>query len=476
MQEQIFRGTRCQICTGCGRCSGGNGIPVVAGGGQDGITVLAGGGLTAFWQDRIRSYKEKRLIDGGVWAHQGLQAPQGLQPEKKGKEGWLVAVDIGTTTIAMVLYDRGGQERDRFVTVNPQAEYGADVISRIEAAQDASNAARMQESVRAVLEEGIARFRKSWEADASGEAKEEEDHREISGAGADSARMIIAANTTMMYLLAGWDTQELGHAPFHASHLGIAHMCIAGLPTTLLPGLSAFVGADVLAGMYACRMAEQEEITLLVDLGTNGELVLGNRDRRIACATAAGPAFEGGATKGIWGADMVSLLARLLREGILDETGLLPEPYFEGGIRIGNVRITQQHIRQFQAAKAAIAAGIRTLTELYGLTAPEQIDRIVLAGGFGYYLKAEDAARLGLLPKALTPRVISGGNTALTGILRFGFREILSGEEGSVPEKKAESKLKEIADGTEIVNLANVPLFQEYYLDAMYLKEWESRV
>lgn len=461
MQEQIFRGTRCQICTGCGRCSGGG----------NGITVLSGGGLTAFWQDRIRSCKEKRQIDGGVWAHQGLQ------PEKKGKEGWLVAVDIGTTTIAMVLYDRGGQERDRFVTVNPQAEYGADVISRIEAAQDVSNAARMQESVRAVLEEGIARFRKSWEADASGETKEEEDHREISGAGADSARMIIAANTTMMYLLAGWDTQELGHAPFHASHLGIAHMRIAGLPTTLLPGLSAFVGADVLAGMYACRMAEQEEITLLVDLGTNGELVIGNRDRRIACATAAGPAFEGGATKGIWGADMVSLLARLLREGILDETGLLSEPYFEGGIRIGNVRITQQHIRQFQVAKAAVAAGIRTLTELYGLTAPEQIDRIVLAGGFGYYLKAEDAARLGLLPKALTPRVISGGNTALAGILRFGYRETLS-EEGrdSFPEGKEQLQPEEIVRRTETVNLANVPLFQEYYLDAMYLKEWESRV
>ncbi|MDE5951996.1 MAG: ASKHA domain-containing protein, partial [Acetatifactor sp.] len=183
--------------------------------------------------------------------------------------------------------------------------------------------------------------------------------------------------------------------------------------TVTLPGLSAFVGGDIVAGILACGMETEEEIPLLVDLGTNGELALGNRERILCCGTAAGPAFEGGGD--IWGADMIALTAHLMRQGLVDDTGLLAEPYFEQGISIGGVQITQERIRQLQTAKAAICAGINTLIAAYGLTGAEQVSRVFLAGGFGYFLDVEAAVELGLIPQGLEGRVTAVGNTALAG-------------------------------------------------------------
>ncbi len=368
------------------------------------------------------------------------------------KSFWVAAADIGTTTIAMALYDGEGGERDRFMTVNPQVRYGADVLSRIQAASDPAVAIALQEDVLAVLKEGMHRFSETFQQ-----------AREMT----DGIRLAIVGNTSMLYLLRGLDPRELGEAPFQASHLeGVYRRRTEesgfGLEwVSLLPGLSAFVGADILAGICACRMAEREELTLLVDLGTNGEMVLGNHDRLLACATAAGPAFEGGATRGIWGADMVHLTAALLREGVLDETGLLADPYFEEGIRIGNVRLKQAHIRQLQVAKAAIGAGIGALLREYGLKDPEQIDRVVLAGGFGYFLQAEDAARIGLLPRGLSAKTEPGGNAALAGALRYGY----------CPEEM-EKELNGIRKRTQVMNLAENPYFKEHYIEAMNLAEW----
>lgn len=422
MQEQTMKEMRCHICTGCGSCFEG----------RDDTVVVANGGLVQYWQRQIR---EKQIT----------------------ADFHLIAVDIGTTTIAMVRYDEKGEERDRFVAMNPQIKYGADIISRIQEAQDRSKASEMRGSVIAVLEEGIRHFCNNCGAFETGRGV-----LFSQGDQGKRARMMIAGNTTMLYLLLGYDTEELGRAPFRATHLKKVHTEIAGIETIIMPGLSAFVGADILAGIYASEMTEQEKTTLLIDLGTNGEMAIGNQDKLIACSTAAGPAFEGGATSGIWGADMISLTARLLREGALDETGLLADPYFEGGIRIGNVEISEQHIRQLQLAKAAIAAGIESLLTLMEISSLEKIDRVVLAGGFGYYLKAEDAVCIGLLPGGLLGKVESAGNTSLAGILRYGF----FGE--------GQETLASISAKTQIVNLADVPRFQERFIEAMYLREWEK--
>ena len=407
------KGLKCQICTGCGLCPGvstENGL----GAGSGSLHVLTG----------------DSLAEGSIFF------------PRNGKR--LAAADIGTTTIAMQLYGEDGSVEERFAAVNPQTVYGADVLSRIKAAEDASQAKEMQRLVQETLKQGIKRFRKRL-------AEKEELY------------LVVAANTTMTYLLMGWDTGELGRAPFAASELSGAEFEIDGVMCLVLPAFSAFVGGDILAGCLACKMAEQKEITLLIDLGTNGELLLGNADRRLACATAAGPAFEGGVNRGIWGADMVRLLATLRREGVLDETGLLEETYFDKGIRIGNVCVTQSAVRNVQLAKAAVSAGIEILLKRYGISY-EAVDRIVLAGGFGYYLNPEDAAEIGLLPHVFVDRTVSGGNTALTGAMLAG-RQLLSSDMKSVWKQLVKYREK-----TAVLNLAMEPEFEELYMRSMQLK------
>lgn len=436
MYREAGKGIRCRICTGCGLCPGV--IPdklqaeVISS--ETGAEPYEQGGAPrkdrAAGADKLHVLAEDALL--------GRRLPL------KGGGRRLVAADIGTTTIAMLLYHEDGSVADRYVAVNPQTMYGADVLSRIRAAEDPECAGEMRRQVEGVLEKGVRRFAAGLSA-------------------GESLYMVLAANTTMTYLLMGWDTAELGRAPFRASWLSGGELELEGVPCFVLPGFSAFVGGDILAGGCACGIFHKEEITLLVDLGTNGELLLGNCRRRIACATAAGPAFEGGVNRGIWGADMVRFLAALRKEGILYETGLLAEPYFEKGVRIGNVCVTKEAVRSIQLAKAAVAAGIEILLDKYGISC-DAVDRVVLAGGFGYYLNPEDSAEIGLLPRALADKAVSGGNTALSGALYSG-RELLLSDWGSVKEK-----LEKYRCGTEVVNLAGESKFNELYIQRMELK------
>lgn len=393
-----YQGTRCQICTGCGRCA------------------PAG-----------RLKEEMRVITDS------FQLPGKKKPGGTAEE--VVIADLGTTTIAMEWYDRQGRKQGEYVRSNPQRCFGTDVISRIQAAENPMLRLQMQQLVRQVLEEGIGYFRQQ---------------------GGEPGRMSIAGNTTMLYLLLGHDPAQLGTAPFTADYLEGERLGIDGMEAVTLPGLSAFIGGDITAGILACEMDLQEEITLLVDLGTNGELALGNREKLFCCGTAAGPAFEGGSD--IWGADMIALTARLQQLGLVDENGLLAEPYFEQGITIGDVQITQERIRQLQTAKAAICAGIRTLAAAYGLMDLKQIRQVYLAGGFGYFLDVRAAVSLGLLPWELEGRVTSVGNSALAGA------RIYAGE------ADAEVRMERIRRNARVLNLAEQQNFGGEFIEAMYLR------
>ena len=429
LDGQNFRGTKCQICTGCGRCVS-----------LDGASAARRGEPSADERRRLQ------VVTTNGPGTLGLLIPSAPIPSHRGER--LVTADIGTTTIAAQLYDDKGDIATDYAGVNPQVMFGADVLSRIQAAREPEAAGRMRRQALGKLEEAVACFRAHLRP-------------------GESMRMVLAGNTTMVYLLMGYDPAELGRAPFGASHLAAAETVIGDVPCVIFPGLSAFVGGDITAGMYACGMRERRELTLLVDLGTNGEMVLGNRERRIACATAAGPAFEGGVNRGVWGADMIHLLARLKREGVMDETGLLADEYFETGVLIGDVRVTQAAIRAIQLAKGAIGAGIRILMKEYGLREDWQaIDRVVLAGGFGYYLRPEDAAEVGLLPRELETKSLAGGNTALAGALRLG-RELLAREpaEGWRPPGDIHERLG--VGGVEILNLAEHPDFEQMYFQYM---------
>lgn len=388
---------RCVVCIGCGRCG--------------------------------EYHKDLQVITDSFLKSELLSVDSA-------DKGSFVIVDIGTTTIAMEAYSEYGMKLTEYVQPNPQRVFGRDVISRIQAAERPLVAKQMQGLIKQVLIQGLEEFQKK---------------------GVDIRKIYVAGNTTMLYLLLGYATTELGYAPFKASYLEATEVELGQWSAHILPGLSAFVGSDIVAGVLASDIVTKEDIRLLIDLGTNGEMVLGNGQKMIACATAAGPAFEGMLEEGrqaVWGADLVKAVSLLLEKGILDETGLLAETYFKEGVTIGGVRITQEHVRNLQTAKAAIAAGVEILVKEYGI-AIEDISQVYLAGGFGYFLEEEAAIRIGLLPKVLQGRIQAVGNSALAGCYAYHF------------DGEAEEKITRIKELTRVINLAEVEGFAETFVNHM---------
>ena len=389
------KGNRCTICTGCGRCFGEFENPC-----------------------DILTFNKGSFFEGA-----SVSRP-------------VICTDIGTTTVAMVYADADGRALNSYVCLNPQGEFGSDVLSRIRAAKDVNALDEMKKSILEVLETGIKKFIR--ETDLCGQTD-----------------MYVSCNTTMTYLLIGYDPAELGEAPFTATHINGENfeMKVSGVnvPVTVLPGFSAFVGSDIYSGILAADLCASEKYRLLCDLGTNGEIALGNKDHLYVTATAAGPAFEGGPCKGIWGADMIHLTSVLLKEGYVDSTGLLKEPWFEAGIDIGNVHITQESIRALQLAKAAMNAGISAICRRAGISFDE-MESVVLSGGFGVHLDPEDAAAIGLLPDELKAKCRAGGNSALAGTFSFagGGR---------------------IRQTPEVINLAMEEGFNELYTSAINFPE-----
>ncbi len=415
---------KCEICVGCGRCESTT----------KGLHIIT------------ESFLKPELLPAG---------------ETAGKGSFVVA-DIGTTTIAMELYDSMGKKQAEYVAVNPQRVVGADVISRIQAAENPMMAKQLQAFVLLELGNGIEKFlMQIGEGEAAGTAKRQNVQTNTQQAPCIE-KVYIAGNTVMLNILCGHEVQSLGYAPFRADFLEQETMLIKGIPAVTMPGLSAFVGGDVVAGILATGMQRREEISLLIDLGTNGELVLGNREKLLAGSTAAGPAFEGMLRmqgKQVWGADAVACVAELLKRGIVDETGLLAEPYFEKGVTIGGVCISQENIRNLQTAKAAIATGIQALVKEYGLNGAEEIQKVYLAGGFGYYLREQAAVDIGLLPEELTGKIQAIGNSALAG--NYYYHRSTG----------ATQELEQIRSVTKVVNLAEMEAFTEEFVSNMNLKK-----
>lgn len=371
------------------------------------------------------------------------------------KEGRLYfAVDVGTTTVAIRGICDTNTRQDGFM--NPQRIYGADVISRIQAA-NAGHGQELQAMIKTRLLESLERLRTEMNPDAR------------------HCRVIIAANTTMLHLLRGFSCEGLGCAPFTPVDLSVGEelwkTAHAEYEVTFLPGISAYVGADIVSGIYALHMAESAEVSLLLDLGTNGEMVLGNSQRLLCASAAAGPAFEGGRLALMLHASgILGLLNRMRRQGVMDEYGLLADPYFEEGYPFDcsglsgtdnsasgeEQRITQDEIRELQMAKGAIRAGIHILLKEYGISAKD-VDHIYLAGGMGYYLHPEDAIGIGLLPREFEGRIQAAGNTAILGICRMAQGE----------RREALQSLTEIASGAQELILAEHPDFEEEYISAM---------
>ena len=399
-------------------------------------------------------------------------------------EEFAIAVDIGTTTIAMqLLSSQTGEVYSTNTSLNHQRRFGADVISRMKASIEGKRE-ELRRCIQGDLKKGF---------------------RELLNQSAviptQVCEIIIAGNTTMGHLLMGYDCKTLGEFPFTPVNIKMveksyqevfADTFFNNAKVKVLPGISAFVGADIVAGIFWCGMHKSKEYSLLIDLGTNGEIVLGNMDRMFATSTAAGPAFEGGNIKwgvgsiegaissaqfvngklevqtiggktpiGICGTGVLEIIAELLKAGLIDRTGLLDEEYFDEECFVAqsktgeSIVLTQKDIREFQMAKAAIRAGVDMLIRKSRI-GKEDIAHIYLAGGFGVKLNCKKAIAIGLLPKEFEKKIEAVGNSSLQGAVKM------------IVSNKGQN-LEDYIQRTEEMNLALEEEFNQLYLENMYL-------
>lgn len=390
----------------------------------------------------------------------------------KTKKSYGVAIDLGTTTLALVLVDlSNGNILKKYTAINPQRVYGTDVISRIKASNEGKSHI-LKSYIREEFIYGIRTLAK----DEGIKLK-------------DIQKIVISGNTTMIHLLMGYPCDSLGTFPFTPYKQGFINSSSDELfdiseriPIIILPAISVFVGGDVSAGLLDCGFDSLEKPCLFIDLGTNGELAMGNRERILVTSTSAGPAFEGGniscgvgsipgaichvsITKGkisyktiegappvgLCGTGVIELVSQLLKEGIIDSTGLLIDEYFDKGFCIDGIKFIQEDIRKLQLAKASIGAGIEILLKNYGISY-EQLDRIYIAGGFGYYLDINKAVGIGLLPSSLLGKTEAVGNTALSGAILASI------------DSRTKKRLEHILTVAEEINLSNEKNFNDLFI------------
>ena len=400
-----------------------------------------------------------------------------------------IAVDIGTTTIAAALVgvsDEGGKEILHTAScVNHQRRFGADVISRIAYASGAGqdvNANKLEE-----LKDIVRK-------DISGLITDLTAGIEEMGGG-DISQIVVTGNTTMLHIFRGLDVEGLGNYPYTPVDNNVYETEMFGSDLVTMPGISAFVGADIVAGIYYSEIINKDnKKELLLDLGTNGEMAFFDGKDLKVTSTAAGPVFEGGAIScgvasvpgavchvditgdsekgfltnattiagkapiGLCGTGVMETVSELVRNGIVDKSGLLSDDFFDKGFALtddGRITVTQQDIRNIQLAKGAVYTGLK---ELVGRDAP---DKVYIAGGFGSNLDYERIRSIKLFPGGFSGETVSIGNSSLKGAVKLLSAILLGRKEEALFDI---NKIKECA--TEII-LANNEDFDDSFVDAM---------
>ncbi len=397
-----------------------------------------------------------------------------------------IAIDIGTTTIAVSLVQRKEQKViDTVTTVNHQRSFGGDVISRIQAANE-GDLDKLTKSIRKDLYESIVKVIEKYNYPFK-----------------DLCGITIAGNTTMGHLLMGFSCETLGVSPFTPVDISAIETDTKTLfsdfgleesiKVSLVPGITTYVGADIVAGMLTTGFDQSEEINVLIDLGTNGEMAIGNKDKILVTSTAAGPAFEGGniscgvggikgaissvtiqeekatvttignaAPVGICGTGVVETVYELVKEELVDEAGGLEEDYFDDGFCLAMdlennpITFTQKDVREIQLAKSAIRAGLETLIGQYGIGF-DQIHKVYLAGGFGYKMDAKKATGIGMFPEELLPKIEAIGNSSLKGAVDYMKEENVA-------------RCDQIVQLSTEISLAMDKTFNELYMEYMYFE------
>jgi len=422
-----------------------------------------------------------------------------------------VAFDLGTTTIVATLVDlASGSDLAIASMVNPQTVYGDDVVSRIKKCRDEKEGlSELRRIVIRAVNTLIERVLKE------------------KGAGSDNVyEAVFAGNTAMQEILCGINPKALGEIPFTAAFNKPLKMKAAEAEIGInpagdvhvFPQIGGFVGGDTVAGIIATQLDRAKEPTLLVDVGTNGEIVLSNGGKLMATSVAAGPAFEGariingmrgttGAIEkaviaggdielnvidnvkpaGICGSGLIDIAAELLRLGVIDSTGrILPVDELPSGVPekiaariVGQdgqcsfllvngresatgkpIYLYQKDVRELQLASGAIRAGVNILLKMEGLT-PGKLGAVLMAGGFGNFIRRRNARRIGMLPPVPCERIRFMGNTSL-----FGAKMVLL-------SKDEEKYAAHVTEASQHIDLSLNPGFQEEFSSAMLFPEGE---
>ena len=417
-----------------------------------------------------------------------------------------MAIDIGTTTVAVYLVDmRTGKVKSSVSAMNSQKAYGADVISRISYASSGKEGALILKDIISVQLDNMARELAATEGISA----------------EDIFAAVITGNTTMLHLLTGADPSAISVSPYIPVFTEAIHTTPSSLGigirrnglALMLPSISSYVGADIVAGMLACGMDQSDNINLLIDIGTNGEIAIGSKKGFLCCSAAAGPAFEGAgishglggvkgainsvrhdagskcgisyttignaAPTGICGAGVIDAISVLLSAGIIEASGAFCKPdevcsrlrpfmietpnsgmAFELAKNPYGVSIiiTQKDIREIQLAKAAIAAGIKVLMKKAGIS-PDEIRNVFISGGFGNYLDKDNAIKTGLIPSALSGRIVTAGNTAGSGAVMC------------LTDSRAPERCNEIAAKSEYLELSSSQNFRDEFPECMFFGE-----
>ncbi len=463
-------------CGGRGRCRGcrikvtSGELPVT----REEADLLTAAEISDGWRLACRCQITSDLtLEVGQWESVILadHSPFEFRP----RDGLGIAIDLGTTTIVAQLLDlQSGRVLAVRTALNPQTVHGSDVMSRIQLATEGGQAAQLVHELR----RGLGKLSSKLVAASAID-------------GARVATVVVAGNTVMHHLFCGIDVAPLARWPFATADTGPRCFRASELgwelagdpPVRFLPCLGGFVGSDILCGILATKMHESATPLMLIDLGTNGEIVIGNRERMLCASTAAGPAFEGGriamgmraitgaisevtveagtlccrvigtvTPRGICGSGLVDAVAAGLDLGLIRPSGRLAQ-----GDRLElrpPVSLVQNDIRQLQLAKAAIAAGIRLLRRHFSDSADDMIP-IYLAGAFGNYVNRGSARRIGLID-APDERIEAAGNTALLGAKIALFTN-----------DPADDEFRTLRQRITHFSLAADPAFEAAYVDAM---------
>jgi uncharacterized 2Fe-2S/4Fe-4S cluster protein (DUF4445 family) len=436
---------------------------------------------------------------------------QSVEPGDTTRRIWGMAFDVGTTTLVGTLLDlHDGSARAVAARTNPQVAFGDDVVSRIRYVQtEREGLERLRKRLLTCLNEMVLEL--------CGAASIEPEH---------VYEATIVGNTTMSHILLGVDPSPVAQAPYVAVVREAVDLEAqdAGLDINphanvhVLPNMAGFVGSDTVAMVLAGGLRRHDKVQLAIDIGTNGEVVIGNRERLLACSCAAGPAFEGarirhgmraaegaiskvvinesieaaviggGRASGICGSGLVDAVAELLRLRLLDPTGRIVTPAeagpdlppglhgvvvdFEGQPAVvlvdaehsktrEPILLTQRDVRELQLAKAAIRSGVQIVAQEFGI-APEDVSRVLLAGGFGNFIRRSNAKRIGLLPAVSTGKIDCIGNAALAGA------------KAALASSACREEAERISRETQYVELAGRADFQACFSDALLFPEAPS--